>query len=79
MFILMTLEKIKETRLKFSQGSVTILKIIANYQDARVKLTNTQLNKLKSAAKNRTGTILRLNERNFQDEEVPQKLFLITR
>ena len=79
MFILMTLEKIKETRLKFSQGSVTILKIIANYQDARVKLTNTQLNKLKSAAKNRTGTILRLNERNFQDEEVPQKLFLTTR
>ena len=79
MFILMTLEKIKETRLKFSQGSVTILKIIANYQDARVKLTNTQLNKLKSAAKNRTGTILRLNERNFQDEELPQKLFLTTR
>ena len=79
MFILMTLEKIKETRLKFSQGSVTILKIIANYQDTRVKLTNTQLNKLKSAAKNRTGTILRLNERNFQDEEVPQKLFLTTR
>ena len=79
MFILMTLEKIKETRLKFSQGSVTILKIIANYQDARVKLTNTQLNKLKSAAKNRTGTILRLNKRNFQDEELPQKLFLTTR
>ena len=79
MFILMTLEKIKETRLKFSQGSVTILKIIANYQDTRVKLTNTQLNKLKSAAKNRTGAILRLNERNFQDEEVPQKLFLTTR
>ena len=25
--------------------------IIANYQDARVKLTNTQLNKLKSAQK----------------------------
>ena len=75
----MTLEKIKETRLKFSQGSVTILKIIANYQDTRVKLTNTQLNKLKSAAKNRTGTILRLNERNFQDEEVQQKLFLTTR
>ena len=35
------LEKIKETRLKFSQGSVTLLKIIANYQEVRVKLTNT--------------------------------------
>ena len=30
-------------------------------QEARVKLTNTQLDKLKYAAKNKTGTILRLN------------------
>ena len=42
---------------------------MANYQEARVKLTNTQLNKLKSAAKNKTGIILRLNEKNFEDEE----------
>ena len=28
---------------------------MANYKEARVKLTNTQLNKLKSAAKNKTG------------------------
>ena len=34
---------------------------MANYQEARVKLTNTQLNKLKSAANYKTGTILRLN------------------
>ena len=32
---------------------------MANYQEARIKLTNTQLNKLKSA-KNRTGTTLRI-------------------
>ena len=38
---------------------------MANYQEVRVKLTNTQLNKLKSAAKNRTGTILRLNKKTF--------------
>ena len=44
---------------------------MANYQEARVKLTNTQLNKLKSAAKNKTGTILRINRKNFQDEELP--------
>ena len=31
---------------------------MTNYQDTRVKLTNTQLNKLKSTAKNKTGTIL---------------------
>ena len=46
-----------------------------SYQKARVKLTNTQLNKLQSAAKNKTGTTLRLSKRNFEDEE----LFLRTR
>ena len=30
---------------------------MANYQEARVKLTNTKLNKLKSASKNKAGTI----------------------
>ena len=33
---------------------------MANYQEARVKLTKTQLNKLKSVTKNQTGTILTL-------------------
>ena len=39
-----------------------------NYQEARVKLANTQLNKSKSTAKNKTGTKLRLNQRNFEDD-----------
>ena len=52
---------------------------MANYQEARVKLTNTQLNKLKSAAKNKTGTILRLNKKNFEDKELSHELFLTTR
>ena len=43
---------------------------MANYQEARVKLTNTQLNKWKSAAKNKTGTILRLDKKHFEDEEL---------
>ena len=40
---------------------------MANYQEARAELTNTQLNKFKSAAKNKTGTILRLTNKNFED------------
>ena len=44
---------------------------MANYQEARVKLTNTQLSKLKSAAKNKPRTILRLNKKKFEDEELP--------
>ena len=52
---------------------------MANYQEARVQLTNTQLNKLKSAAKSNTGTILRLNKKNFEDEELSHELFLTIR
>ena len=51
---------------------------MANYQRARVKLTNTSLNKLKSAAKNKAGTILRLNKKNSEDEELSHDLFLTT-
>ena len=43
---------------------------MANYQEARVKLTNTQLKKLKSAAKNKTEKVLRLTKKNFEDEEL---------
>ena len=51
-----------------------------NYQETRVKLTNTQLNKLKSAAKKKkTGTILRINKKDIQDKEMPHELFLTTR
>ena len=51
---------------------------MANYQEVRVKL-NTQLNKLKSAAKNKAGTIIRRNKKNFEDQEFSHELFLITR
>ena len=35
---------------------------MVNYEEVRVKLTNTQLNKLKSAVKNKTGTTLRITK-----------------
>ena len=50
---------------------------MANYQEVRDKLTNTQLSKLKSAAKNQRATILnkikyktRLNKKNFEDKKI---------
>ena len=52
---------------------------MANQQETRVKLTNTQLNKSKSAARTNAGTILRLNKNNFEDEEWVYELFLTTR
>ena len=52
---------------------------MVNYQEVKVNLTNTQLNKLKSAAKNKTETILRVNMKSCEDKELPHKLFLTTR
>ena len=50
---------------------------MANNEEARVKLTNKQQNKLNSAAKDNTGTTLRITKKNFQDKELPHKLFLV--
>ena len=52
---------------------------MVNYQEARVELTNTQLNQLKSAAKNKTGAISRLNKKNVEDEELKHELYLTTK
>ena len=53
---------------------------MANYEEVRVKITNTQLNKLKSTAKKKkTGTTLSMTKKNFQYEEVTHELLLITR
>ena len=41
---------------------------MANYQEVRVKLANTQLNKIKSVAKNETRIILWLNKKKFEDK-----------
>ena len=44
-----------------------------------VEPTNTQLNKLKSATKNKIATTLRITKKNFQDEELLHELFLTAR
>ena len=52
---------------------------MTNFKEARVKLKNKQLNKLKFAAKIKIGTTLRITKERFQDEELPHELFLIIR
>ena len=54
-------------------------KIKKRKKETKIFSRNTQLNKLKSAAKNKTGTILRINKKNFEDEELPHELFLTIR
>ena len=39
---------------------------MTNNEEARVKITKTQLNKVKSAAKNKTGTTLRITKKTFK-------------
>ena len=67
MFVLTILEK----------NQISEINILSIF--LKVKLTNTQLNKLKSAAKNKTGTILRLTKKNVEDEKLPYQLFLTSR
>ena len=52
---------------------------MANYQDTRVKLTNAQLNKLKSEATSKTGTTLKITKKKIQDEKLPHEFFQTTR
>ena len=73
MFVLTILEKIKETRLKLSQGHVTLLQKIANYEEARVKLTNTQLNKLKYVALKKLRKTFKIKNSNNKTEKWNKK------
>ena len=52
---------------------------MANYEEARDKLTNTQSNKLKSATTKKTVTTLRATKKIFQEKELPHVFFLTTK
>ena len=49
------------------------------YYFSRRIIDNWQIDKLNLAVKNKTGTILTLNKKNFEAEELLHKLFLTTR
>ena len=44
---------------------------MVNYEEVRAKLTNNELKKLDFAAKNKSGTRLRMIEKNFENKELP--------
>ena len=52
---------------------------MVEYNTVNVKLSNSQLNKLKSAVKNNQGTTLRMNARIFDENNLPHELFLTQR
>ena len=52
---------------------------MVEYNKVNVKLSDTQLKKLKNAAKNKTGRTLRISLKNFNGNNLPHELLLTTR
>ena len=52
---------------------------MVEYSKENGKLSNTQLRKLKTAVKNKTGTILRMSLKMFNGNDLPHELLLTTR
>ena len=52
---------------------------MVEYNTINVKLPDSQLNKLKSAVKNKPGTTLRMSARMFSANNLPHELLLTTR
>ena len=52
---------------------------MVEYSKANVKLTDTQLKKLKTAVKNNIGTTLRMSSKMFDGNDQPHELLLTTR
>ena len=52
---------------------------MVEYNTVNVKLSNSELNKLKSAVKNKQGTTLRINARMFNGNNLHHELFFTQR
>ena len=52
---------------------------MVEYNKVNVKLSDTQLKKLKTAAKNKTGTTLKINLKMFNGNNFPHELLLTAR
>ena len=52
---------------------------MVEYNKISVKLSNTQLKKIKDAVKNNTGTILSISSKMFDGNDLPHELLLMTR
>ena len=52
---------------------------MVEYNKVNVKLSDTQLKKIKNAVKNKTGTTLRMNLKMLNENNLPHELLLTTR
>ena len=62
--------------LQFSIGATKVMWIVkmVEYSKVNVKLTDTQLKKLKTAIKNKTGTTLRMSLKMFDGSDLSHEL-----
>ena len=51
---------------------------MVKYSKVNIKLTDTQLKKLKTAVKNKTGTTLRMSLKMIDGNDLPHELLLTT-
>ena len=52
---------------------------MVEYSKVNVKISDTQLKKLKTSLKDETGTTLRMSLKMFAENDLPQELLLTTR
>ena len=52
---------------------------MVKYSKVNIKVTDTQLKKLKTAVENKTGTTLRMSFKMFHGNDLPHELLLTTR
>ena len=65
-------------QIKNCQWKVLWIVWMVQYSKVNVKLSDSQLNKLKFAAKNQTGVTLRMNIKTFSENNLPHE-FLLTK
>ena len=67
--------------LEFSKGTTKVLylHIMVEYRKVNLKLSATQLKKLKTALKNEIGATLRMSLKMFNENDLPPELLLTTR
>ena len=53
--------------------------MVEYYNKVNVKLSDTQLKKLRTTVKNKTGTTLRINSKMFNGNNLPRELILTAR
>ena len=75
------LEKSKETMFKFYKGTAKVLRIVQMVEcnKVNVKLTDTQLKKLKNVVKNKTRMTLRMSLKMLNGSDLTHDLLLATR